>query len=271
MRVAGLVAYNGAGFQGFQRQTHAPTIQGALERALQACASGAKRVVAAGRTDTGVHASGQVIAAEVNWRHGPDALRRAWNAHLPRSIAIRSLREVPAEFHPRHDALARTYQYHVVDQEDRDAVDRWPPAAGVAWCLSKRLDVDSMNAVADTLLGTRDFGGFGRAPDGGPTVRTLLEARWRDRGRVTDDLQGSGLRSVTFRVTANAFLYRMVRRLTATLVRVGCHEWNDADVQRILDAGTAEACPPPAPAHGLVLCAVAYATPYSDLWEAERE
>ena len=271
MWVAGLVAYDGGEYQGFQWQKAVPTVQGALEQALAGCTGHTTRVVGAGRTDAGVHATGQVIKAQIHWKHGIEALGRAWNAHLADSIVVRELYRVPAHFHPRYDALARTYHYHVLAQAAGHRLLRWPLAAATRWYVPGYLDVDRMNRAGTALLGTRDFGGFGPAPDGGHRVRTLLEARWRDEGPVGDDSHAGGLQALTFRVTANAFLYRMVRRLTATLVRIGLHEWNLTDIQRILAADNAGASPPPAPAQGLVLCQVTYAQPLSEMWETNRE
>lgn len=269
--VAGLVAYDGGPFQGFQWQETVPTVQGGLEAALAGCTGQAARVVGAGRTDAGVHASGQVVKAQVCWKHGIQALWRAWNAHLSDSIVVRELHRVPTHFHPRYHALSRTYQYHVLAQASGHRCLGWPLAAGTSWYVPGYLDVDRMNRAGATLLGTHDFGGFGRAPDGGHRVRTLLAARWQDDGPVTDDWHAAGLRALTFTVTANAFLYRMVRRLTATLVRVGLHEWGLEDIRRIMATCDTSASPPPAPARGLVLCQVAYAQPLSEMWERNQE
>ncbi len=270
MWVAGLVSYDGSSYRGFQWQRSVPTVQDALEQALAACVGHPARVVGAGRTDAGVHATGQVIRAQVHWKHGVPALLRAWNAHLSDSIVVRELYRVPAHFHPRYHALSRTYQYHVLAPTAGHQFLRWPLAAGTSWYIPTYLDVDRMNRIGATLLGTRDFGGFGSAPGGGHRVRTLLEAHWRDEGPVRDDWQTTGLHTLTFTVTANAFLYRMVRRLTATLVRVGRHEWSRRDIQHILAARDAHTCPPPAPPQGLVLCQVTYAQPLAEMWEISQ-
>ncbi len=215
----------------------------------------------------GVHASGQVVKAQVYWKHGLRALWRAWNACLADSIVVRELHRVPAHFHPRYHALSRTYQYHVLTQTSGHKLLGWPLSAGTSWYVPGYLDVDRMNQASAALLGTHDFGSFGRAPDGGHRVRTLLAARWHDEGPVRDDWHAAGLRALTFTITANAFLYRMVRRLTATLVRVGLHAWGLEDMRRIMATRDTAASPPPAPACGLVLCQVAYAQPLSEMWE----
>ncbi len=271
MWVAGLVAYDGREYQGFQWQEAVPTVQGALEEALADCTGCTTRVVGAGRTDAGVHATGQVIKVQVNWKHRLEALGRAWNARLADSIVVRELYRVPAHFHPRYDALSRTYQYHVITQHMGHRLPRWPLANGTRWYVPGNLDVDRMNRAGAALLGTHDFGGFGQAPSGGHRVRTLLEARWWDEGPVMDDEHASGMQALTFRVTANAFLYRMVRRITATLVRIGLHEWDLEDILRIMATRNASASPPPAPAQGLVFCKVTYAQPLSEMWETNQK
>lgn len=268
MRVAGLVAYDGTDYRGFQRQAHVPTIQGELERAAQACTRQSLRVAGAGRTDAGVHASGQVIATDVQWRHSLPALQRAWNAHLPAGIVLRQLYPAPADFNPRFHALSRTYRYHALHPTARPSRTRRPLHARTRWYSPRYLDAEAMNQAAEALLlGTRDFAGFGSAPDGGCTVRTLMRARWEDEGALQDDglAADDGVRRLTLTVTANAFLFRMVRRMVAVLAKVGRHEWGRNEIQRILAAADARACPAPAPAQGLVLCHVAYAAPLSEL------
>lgn len=265
MRVVGVVGYDGTRYQGFQRQPVAPTVQGALERSLAACTGRTPAVVGAGRTDSGVHATGQVVAADVTWRHGVSALRRAWNANLPPDIAVFQLYEAPSDFHPRHDALARTYVYQVLQHAAGRPGDRWPLAGGRSWYIPQYLDVAAMNEAAEVLLGTRDFAGFGPAPNGGHTIRTLLQARWRLDGEPPEALLGETVGRTVFTVTANAFLYRMVRRLVATLVKVGTGEWGLSHVRAVLAARDARVGPPPAPAQGLILGRVVYARPLAEL------
>ncbi len=264
MRVVGVVGYDGTRYQGFQRQSAAPTIQGALEQGLAACTGNTPAVVGAGRTDSGVHATGQVVAADVTWRHEVSALRRAWNANLPPDIAVSRLYNAPSDFHPRYDALSRTYIYQVLQHTGGRPGDRWPLAGGRSWYIPQYLDVAAMNEAAMALLGTRDFAGFGPAPDGGHTVRTLLQARWRGDGETPEALLDATVGRMVFTITANAFLYRMVRRLVATLVQVGKGEWGLSDVQAVLAARDASVSPPPAPAQGLILGKVTYERPLAE-------
>ena len=111
--IYGLVAYDGADYHGFQFQVGVPTIQGALEEALTAFTSVSGRVIGSGRTDTGVHAAGQVVGVRAHWKHSVADFQRAWNAHLPPSICIHQCGWAPADFHPRFSAVSRTYRYTV--------------------------------------------------------------------------------------------------------------------------------------------------------------
>lgn len=265
MRVAGVVAYDGSRFRGFQRQADVPTIQGELERGLAACTRSDSTVIGAGRTDSGVHATGQVVATDVEWRHGLAALRRAWNANLPAEVRVCELHAASADFHPRFDALTRTYVYRVLQDEDGEVGDRWPLANGRAWFIPRRLDIQAMNAAAAALLGTRDFGAFGPAPDGGHTVRTLLRATWRADEGTAEALARPSLRQLTFTVTANAFLYRMVRRLVSALTRVGTCRWSLDELRSLLRQAKMATGLPPAPPDGLYLAEVTYDRPLRDL------
>ncbi len=179
--LAALVAYDGADFKGFQRQSAGKgrTAQGALEEALERVAGVATPVAGAGRTDAGVHATGQVVSFASDARLDPAAWQRALNANLPADVAVRAVREVAADFHARKSALARRYRYRIVV----DAV-RAPLVERYAWRVSHALDVAAMDEAARLLLGEHDFGAFGSSPRDRPaegfrgsTVRTMLEAR----------------------------------------------------------------------------------------------
>ena len=262
--VAARVAWDGSSFHGYQRQPNASTVQEALETALHACVGTPVTVVAAGRTDAGVHAAGQVIAAHVCWNHPLPDLARAWNARLPGAIAILDVHRVPEDFHPRFDALTRTYEYHVLSHRLPTAPRRWPLLRNTSWYVPAPLDLRAMNRAASLLTGTRDFGFLGVAPDGGHTVRTVLKASW-ERGAAA--LGGGELEALRFTVTANAFLFRMVRRMVALTVKVGRRQLALADLRRLRDS-VGGVTPGPAPAGGLVLSRITYATPISDMWKA---
>lgn len=209
VRYRATLAYDGTAYQGFQRQAgDTPTIQAALEKALLAVTGQPVTVIAAGRTDSGVHAVGQVIAFDVVWKHGDDDLLRAINAVLPDDIALQDLRQ-QAGFHPRYDAAARVYKYHLVQAPQRQPLER-----NRAWYVRGELNYEAMNAAAMQLLGEHDFASFGRPPKGENTVRLVMESHW-NRRRVLHGWEW------TYTIEANAFLQHMVRRIVGVLVEVG--------------------------------------------------
>jgi tRNA pseudouridine38-40 synthase len=217
-------------------------------------------VTGAGRTDTGVHASGQVIATQVTWRHTVEDLQRAWNAHLPRSLAIRRLQVAPAGFHPRFSAVERAYRYTVVEaNEQSPAAPRHSPLTDrYALYVAQPLDLAAMNEAAQGLLGEHDFATFGKAPVGDNTVRTVYEAVWQVAEAGLLPLSHYPGRRLVFTIRANAFLYQMVRNLVGTLLAVGCGRWTPEEVQRALVACNRSRSAPPAPPHGLNLERIRY-------------
>jgi tRNA pseudouridine38-40 synthase len=260
------VAYDGSDYRGFQYQTNAASIQCELEAALDKVAQRASRVAGAGRTDAGVHASGQVIAVHVEWRHDLAALQRAWNVHLPDAITVRRLRTVPAEFHPRFSALSRTYRYTVRqgsagesrNEAGQQAPRRSPLTDRFALYAVRPLDVAAMQGAAQVLVGSHDFATFGQPPRGESTERTVYAAEWQ---LVQEDLPTLGDypgQRLVFTVTANAFLRQMVRSFVATLLAVGRGEWSVDDVAAALAARSRSRSAPPAPPQGLVLEKVTY-------------
>lgn len=267
--LAALVAYDGTELRGFQRQSaeKGRTVQGSIERAIAAVAGEPVPIVGAGRTDAGVHASGQVISFASRARLGADAWLRALNAHLPHDIAIRRVAVVSSEFHARRSALDRRYRYRIlVDPVRAPLLERY------AWRVAYPLDVEAMAAATALLVGEHDFGAFGSSPrdrrrgaqEGfrGHTVRTMLEADVR-RVPVAEDAvgdeTGAGERSlVELRFAANAFLTGMVRRLVGTLALVGAGRLIVADFGAILAAREKAHPGSAAPACGLSLTGVDY-------------
>lgn len=199
------LAYDGTHYQGFQRQARGNTIQQALEAALMAIGWQGKSILAAGRTDAGVHASGQVVAFDLDWQHGTGALRSALNANLPPEIAVQDVAAAAAGFHPRYDATARHYQYRLLAAPVRD-----PLRERFAWRVWPAADLAVLQAAAALLLGEHDFAAFGSPPvAGGPTRRVIFRSEWRQSGAA-----------LTYDIVGNAFLYRMVRRLVAFQVAI---------------------------------------------------
>jgi tRNA pseudouridine38-40 synthase len=236
------LAYDGTDFLGFQRQGSGRTIQAEVEAALRCLTWSGRTILAAGRTDTGVHAAGQVIAVDLDWPHEPAALGRALNAHLPQDIAVRDVAVAAPDFHPRYDARVRSYQYQIYCQPERD-----PLKARFAWRVWPAVDLDCLQAAARLLPGAHDFAAFGTPPrPEGSTVRIVYRAGWT--------AQASGL---LFEVSANAFLYHMVRRLVFLQVLVGQKQLSLAALQSAIEEAQPQT-PGLAPPHGLVLANVRY-------------
>lgn len=269
IHVCGLVAYDGTDYHGFQLQPGVPTIQGALEAALETVTGAQVRVIGSGRTDSGVHARGQVIAMWVPWRHVVENLQRAINANLPASIAVRQFRLAPSGFHPRFSAIDRTYGYTLYDWsgiEDRSFPRYSPLTDRFALYVPYLLDLQAMQAAVDHLIGTHDFATFGQPTQGESTVRHLYRATWQVVTTMIGSEDTAGVvatnlypgRCLRFTVCANGFLRQMVRNLVGVSLAVGKGNWSVEDVKRILAACDRSRCTPPAPANGLVLESVSY-------------
>jgi tRNA pseudouridine38-40 synthase len=199
-----ILAYDGTDFLGSQRQANSRTVQSELEKALRKLGWHERTVYLAGRTDTGTHAVGQVAAFDIDWGHGLEKLQDALNAHLPRDMAVREVKATADHFHPRFDASSRRYRYRLFCANVRD-----PLRERYAWRVWPA--VTDLMSLADVWLGRHDFAAFGSAPRaGGSTVRTVLAAGWQQQ----DD-------EWIFEIQADAFLYRMVRRLVYVQVTVG--------------------------------------------------
>jgi tRNA pseudouridine38-40 synthase len=199
-----ILAYDGTGFFGSQRQASSRTAQSELEKALRKLGWHGRTVYLAGRTDTGTHASGQVAAFDLEWNHGIEKLQGALNAHLPRDMAVREVKIAADNFHPRFDASSRRYRYQLFCANVRD-----PLRERYAWRIWPA--VTDLTALANIWLGRHDFAAFGTPTrSGGSTVRTVVSASWQ---RNADEW--------IFEIQADAFLFRMVRRLVYAQVAVG--------------------------------------------------
>lgn len=202
-----IVAYDGTDFHGFQRQANGlRTVQSELEKALRSVGWSGNSLVAAGRTDAGVHARGQVIAFRMDWRAEDEDLIKALNANLPSDIAVWHVEKVVEDFHPRFSAIRRRYEYSVYLSSLRD-----PRKERYSWRVWPRPEDDRLDQVANAIVGVRDFAPFGQAPiEGGHTTREVTLAEWE-----------SSPGGLTFVIEANAFLYHMVRRLVAAAISIG--------------------------------------------------
>lgn len=245
-RYRATLAYDGTAYAGYQRQPEYPTVQGTVERAIEKVLGSPTTVWAAGRTDAGVHATGQVIAFEASWRHDARILLKAVNAYLPDDIALQDIRE-QADFHPRFDALSRTYRYTIA------VVDvRQPLLAKRAWQWHTPLDDSLMRRAAHIVIGEHDFAAFGTPPQGNNTVRKIFRSEWR-----MEVLEELGKRLV-YTVEATAFLYHMVRRLVGMQAAVGAGRLSLEHYEAIFHAADLSQAKHMAPPYGLSLVAVQY-------------
>ncbi len=241
-----MLEYDGTEFAGSQFQSDVRTVQGELEGAWNKLTGETVRWHFAGRTDTGVHARGQVANVRTATRHSLATVQRALNALLPQDLAVREAREVPEEFHARYSAWRRDYRYLILNE-------RWPaPLLRTrALHISEPLDVEAMDRAVQLLLGEHDFAAFGTA-DGRSTVRHCFHAAcWSG--------EHDGRWLVTVELAANGFLRHMVRAVVGTLLLVGRGRLPAASVGEILASRERAAAGPNAPPHGLYLEAVHYA------------
>jgi tRNA pseudouridine38-40 synthase len=241
------VAYDGSPYQGFQRQSNALTIQGELEAALTRLMGHHVTVWGAGRTDTGVHAVGQVIGFDAEWSRSADVLMAALNTHLPPTIAILSLVEQDG-FYPRHGVQSRRYRYKVWAAPVRD-----PLSIQRVWHVYATLDQDAMQQAADMLVGIHDFATFGQDPNGKNTVRHVFASQWARMSHKNGA-------QYTYTIEATAFLHHMVRRIVALLVAVGRGQRSLSQFETAFRGADVKYALPPAPPQGLTLEAVTYVT-----------
>ena len=252
MNIACGIEYDGTGYHGFQRQpdNHGSTIQGTLETAIVRISSEMSVVHGAGRTDAGVHASGQVIHFCTNSHLTPQVWMRALNAVLPNTVAVRWAKEVPERFHARYSALSRSYRYAVWND-----VAPAPLLARYSYYRPGELSVELMQDACQFLLGRKDFGAFGRSPDEtnprkpGPhsCIRTMFEACCtRQDARIYCNF------------TADAFLTGMVRRIVGTLLLVGQKRLSLDEFATIVQQANKTHPGSAAPPYGLCLVRVRY-------------
>lgn len=237
-----IVAYDGAPFRGFARQPGLDTVQGTVEAALSKIFGSDVPTSAAGRTDAGVHALGQVMSFKTEREVQPDDLARRLNQMCGPAIAVISAGEAPHGFDARFTAEARTYEYGILTRRVHD-----PFARHTTWHYPHPLDRDLMAKGAAALLGEHAFDSFGRVEEGRSPVRRVESIDIEQDGDLT-----------TIRITANSFLQQMVRSMVGTLVLVGTGKMDPDDVGRILHARDRSQAGPVAPPHGLFLVSVSY-------------
>jgi tRNA pseudouridine38-40 synthase len=240
-----VVAYDGSGFHGFALQPGVPTVGGALAAALERHLRHTVELTCAGRTDTGVHAWGQVVTFDAREDADPVALQRALNRALRPSIVVREASVAQPGFDARRSATGRLYRYSIRNDPIAD-----PFTASTAWHVGAPLDLPAMRLACDALHGEHDFSSFCRRPPmpGASLVRIVRDARWHDLGE--------GM--LRFDIEASAFCHQMVRSIVGTLVDVGLGKRKAGQMTSILRARERAKAAQPAPPHGLCLWQVRY-------------
>jgi tRNA pseudouridine38-40 synthase len=253
VKYAGLVEYDGADFAGWAAQPGLRTVEDVLSEALSTVLRQPVGMSVAGRTDAGVHASGQVVSFGAESELRPSLISYKATAVLPKDVAIRRCVAVPDAFDARRDAVARTYEYRVINDEIRSPLQRHRAAY-----VPRVLDLDLLSAAGELVEGTHDFRAF--TPSKGYHVRferVVTHSRWTRR----DDL-------LTYRITSDSFLYGMVRTLVGTMLEVAGGKRDLMQFGRLLAGGSRSEAGPAVASRGLTLVGVDYEHP--DLWRSER-
>ncbi len=247
-RIAAAVEYDGSAFCGWQRQSHSPGVQEAVEKALSAVANEPVQLFCAGRTDTGVHSTNQIVHFDTRAERQPRNWLLGTNANLPDSIRIHWVSEVSADFHARFSATARTYRYIIDNRPARPALFH----RGLTW-FRHPLDEVKMHEAAQCLLGEQDFSSFRAAGcQSNSPNRNVHHARvWRQQELVI------------FEIKANAFLHHMVRNLAGALIRIGEGRESPDWLGQLLALKDRTRAPATAAAAGLYLVAVDYPAEYA--------
>ncbi|MBQ6343032.1 MAG: tRNA pseudouridine(38-40) synthase TruA [Anaerolineaceae bacterium] len=240
------VSYNGTAFSGFQRQGETRTVQLELEKALKKLGWKEESITGAGRTDSGVHAAGQVISAALDWHHGEEQLRNAMNAALPPDLAVLQVERAENDFNARYDAMSRTYHYQIYFSPVR-----LPLRDEFSWRIWPALDLEKLNRISRHFTGVHDFRAFGSPPrKNHSTVREIFRNGWEQQSNGT----------FCFVIEANAFLYHMVRRIVFLQTAYARESVTEEEIIRAVRYGI-DAKPGLAPARGLQLWQVRYPEP----------
>lgn len=248
-RILLVTAYDGTNYCGWQVQKNGETIEGVLNRELSRLFGAEIAVIGASRTDSGVHALGNVAVFDTEARMPADKVAYALNSRLPGDIRIQRSLEVPPDFHPRKTACVKTYEYRILNREFELPSERLN-----SYFFRRELDVERMKAACPYFLGEHDFKSFCSIhTQAETTVRTIYSLEV-----LEEELPDLGGRRIRIRVTGNGFLYNMVRILAGTLIQVGLGAYAPEDMEPMLMACDRQAAGPTAPAQGLTLIGMKY-------------
>ena len=258
-RLALTLHYDGGAFFGWQAQRKERTVQGEIEAAIERLTGSRRAVIGSGRTDRGVHATGQVAAVTVPARWTAQAFRKALNALLPHDVWVREARAVPLAFHPRYDAVGRTYVYRVglADEARSPFLRPW------CWSLGVPLRAERLERAAEQVVGSHSFAAFAKAgqPERGDRC-TVQAARWEPWNPEGSAPRAAGAPplGLAFTITADRYLHHMVRYLVGTMVAIARDLRPAEDLPALLEHGPSRdrETSPPAPARGLFLAHVEY-------------
>ena len=241
-----VIAYDGTNYLGWQRQKTGPTIQGDLEETLARLVGHKVRLRAAGRTDAGVHALGQVANFLTTSKISLDDLQRALNALLPKDIAVVSVEEMHIKFNAQYDARYKTYFYQIYNHAVRNPIWRL-----YSWWVPQKLDLESMRRCLPLFVGKKDFASFRKT---GSEIKTTVRTVYRAELKRAVGIAGM----IRCEISARGFLRYMVRNIVGALVMVGLGKLSPEELASILEAKDRSLAPPPAPPQGLFLKEVIY-------------
>ncbi|MBA7645575.1 tRNA pseudouridine synthase A [subsurface metagenome] len=243
-----IMEYDGTHYHGFQLQANLPTIQGETEKALWKLTGERTRVMAASRTDAGVHAKGQVVSFRTRSPLPPPTFINGLNYYLPRDIAVKAAHRVDDSFNVRRGALSREYNYYILN-----SLTRSPIREGFSYLVTGHLDIEAMNQACQALIGEHDFASFASSILGNikTTVRRVYRAEMERNGDMT-----------IFNMVANSFLPHQVRNTVGALIRVGLGKMSVDEFHSLIEAKRPGLAGPTAPACGLCLMQVNYPRPF---------